>query len=292
MPAANVRGANLVYEVLGNRGPWVVLSGGGRSDLTSAKPLARLVADAGYRVLIHDRRNCGASEVVIEGDSEQEVWADDLYELLRQLNALPVYAGGCSSGCRLALLLTIRHPGSTAGLLLWRPSGGPYAADSLAKSNHDEYIEAARRGGMAAVCDTPFFAERIAANPANLTRLMTMDPGHFVDVMIRWRAYFSDSADLPMVGTTEAALRSITVPTCIIAGQDNVHPRPVSKKLHEYVRGSELHELISEEELARQGMPNGTGNVIMPEDPNDLAAIFLPFLARVSATTSAAKVPA
>ena len=106
MPIANVRGANINYEVLGTSGPWVALSPGGRRALDFVKSLARHVADAGYRVLIHDRRNCGVSDIVIGGDqSEYEIWADDLYELLVQLKALPVIVGGSSSGCRLSCCL-------------------------------------------------------------------------------------------------------------------------------------------------------------------------------------------
>ena len=52
---------------------------GGRRALDYVKSLAWHVADAGYRVLIHDRRNCGVCDIVIGGDqSEYEIWADDL----------------------------------------------------------------------------------------------------------------------------------------------------------------------------------------------------------------------
>ena len=65
MPIANVRGANINYEVLGTSGPWVALSPGGRRPLEGVKHLAERVASAGFRVLIHDRRNCGASDLVL-----------------------------------------------------------------------------------------------------------------------------------------------------------------------------------------------------------------------------------
>ena len=53
------------------------------------------MANAGFRVLIHDRRNCGASDVSIDGDeSEYDLWADDLHALLAQLGALPAIVGG------------------------------------------------------------------------------------------------------------------------------------------------------------------------------------------------------
>ncbi len=67
MPIANIRGVHINYQVLGEHGPWVALSPGGRRDLSGVMPLATRVAAAGYRVLLHDRRNCGASDVVIAG---------------------------------------------------------------------------------------------------------------------------------------------------------------------------------------------------------------------------------
>ena len=88
MPVANVRGVHIYYEVLGQSGPWVAFMPGGRKAGCEIQSLAEKIANAGYRVLLHDRRNCGASDVVIEGDQpEYEIWADDLFELLRQLLA-------------------------------------------------------------------------------------------------------------------------------------------------------------------------------------------------------------
>src|SRR5262245_4479119 len=111
MPIAKVRGANINYEVLGTHGPWIALSPGGRRALDNVKSLAQRMADQGYRVLIHDRRNCGVSDIAIGGEqSEYEIWADDLYELASQLKALPLVVGGSSSGCRLSLTFALQYP--------------------------------------------------------------------------------------------------------------------------------------------------------------------------------------
>ena len=119
MPIAHVRGININYEVLGTGGPWVALSPGGRRALDNVKSLAQHVADAGYRVLIHDRRNCGLSDIAIGAElSEYEVWAEDLHELLSQLNALPAVFGGGSSGCRLSVLFALKYPHAVRALLL------------------------------------------------------------------------------------------------------------------------------------------------------------------------------
>ena len=90
MPITTVRGVAINYEVLGDRGPWVALQPGGRRGLVGVKPLGQKIAEAGNRVLVYDRRNCGASDISLHGgNSENEVWADDLHELLQDLDAVP-----------------------------------------------------------------------------------------------------------------------------------------------------------------------------------------------------------
>jgi hypothetical protein len=57
MPIAAVRGVEINYEVLGERGPWVALQPGGRRGLEGVKPLGQKLAEAGNRVLVYDRRD-------------------------------------------------------------------------------------------------------------------------------------------------------------------------------------------------------------------------------------------
>jgi len=274
MPTTTVRGVNINYQVLGDAGPWVALSPGGRNAMDSVQSLGRRFADTGYRVLLHDRRNCGASDVVIDGDeSEYEIWADDLHELLGQLDALPAIVGGSSSGCRLSLLFALRHPEAVSKLLLWRVTGGGFAAKRLAEKYYGLYIRTAQEGGMAAVCQTEEFAERIADRPENRDRLMAMDPNQFIAVMSHWLAYFEAGADLPVIGVTEAELRSIGVPTCIVPGNDNTHPPAVAEIARGFIAGSEVHTLMD----GFMDMDT-TPFEDWAEKEADLAAIFLNFL--------------
>jgi pimeloyl-ACP methyl ester carboxylesterase len=193
MPVVTVRGVDINYEVLGERGPWVVLQPGGRRALAGVKSLAEKIAEAGSRVLVYDRRNCGASAVSFDGgNSENEIWAEDLHALLAELDALPAYIGGSSSGCRLALLAALRHPGDVRGLLLWRVTGGTYAAGRLVENYYTQFIDAARRGGMEAVCRTEHFSDLINSNAANRARLMAIEPARFIAVMEEWRRAFNE----------------------------------------------------------------------------------------------------
>src|SRR5262245_14246810 len=189
MPIAQVRGVNINYEVLGSAGPWVALSPGGRRALDNVKSVAHHVANAGYRLPIHDRRNCCLSDIAIGGEmSEYEVWAEDLHELLSQLNALPAVLGGGSSGCRLSVLFALKYPHAVRALLMWRVTGGPFAAARLTENYYGKYIQAAQEGGMAAVCALDHFKERIEARPANRAVLMAMDPKTLTAASERWPA--------------------------------------------------------------------------------------------------------
>jgi pimeloyl-ACP methyl ester carboxylesterase len=285
MPVANVRGASIHYEVLGKSGPWVALAPGGRRPIAAVRSLAQKVADAGYRALVHDRRNCGASDILIGAkEPENEIWADDLHELLRQLNALPAAVGGGSSGCRMALLLALRHPGAVNALLLWRVTGGRFAAQRLARQYYGQYIEAAEKGGMAAVCATEHWKERISERPDNRDMLMKMDPKRFVAAMSDWSGYFIRGGDMPVLGATEADLKSIRIPACVIPGNDRTHAIEVGRTLARLLPDAELNELFSKNEDV---------DVVPPEEwqktDDAAAAIFVKFLKRVLAPASAAK---
>lgn len=276
MSIAKVRGVNINYKILGNRGPWVALSPGGRRDISGIELLAGKVAERGYRVVIFDRRNCGASDVVIDGnESEYEIWADDIHELLRQLGALPVIVGGSSSGCRTALLFALRHPESVRALLLWRVTGGRFACERLAEEYYGQFIAAAKAGGMAAVCEMEHWKERIEANPANRGALMNMDPARFIAVMSHWREYFLKGADLPVIGATETELQSIRVPACIVPGNDNTHGRQTGENLGRLLQKSEVHILF----------PKHYDEPLSPreewdEKAGEMAALFGDFLKR------------
>ena len=201
MPVTKIRGANINYEIVGNKGPWVALITGGRRAYNEFVPLANKIAKGGYRVLLHDRRNTGASDILFDSDEvEEATWADDLAVLLSQLQAAPAFIGGSSAGARTAILFALRHPAAVRALLLLRVTGGAFAAERLPENYYDQYIRAAEQGGMAAVCATEQYAERIAANPGNRERLMSMDAKRYIAVMRRWRELFVAGAHLPVMG--------------------------------------------------------------------------------------------
>lgn len=282
MALASIRGVTLNYAVIGTAGPWVAIAPGGRRGIEGVESIAQRIAAAGYRVLVHDRRNCGASDVSIDGEgSEYEIWADDLNALLLQLGAARAFVGGSSSGCRMAILYALRFPLAVEGLLLWRVTGGGTAARRLARNYYTQYIEAAQRGGMAAVCETEHFKARIAERAENRALLMALDVNNFIGVMERWNRYFIDGADLPIIGATEQQLRSIAAPACVIPGNDNSHPRRVGENLVTLLPHAELHSLdLPDYDLDLS--PRDEWNEREPA----LAKFFTGFMARVRANSA------
>lgn len=282
MPEAQVRGVTLNYEIVGTTGPMIAITPGSRRSYAELVPLARRLAEGGHRVLLHDRRNCGSSDVAFDGSgSEHDVWADDLHALCEKVGGSPVFAGGSSAGARLALLFALRHPQAARGLLLWRVTGGKEAVDRLAQNYYGQFIEIARKGGMQAVAESEHFAALIKARPSNRERLSSTDPARFIEVMSTWREHFLKSATLPIVGATEEQLRSIRVPVCLIAGNDVIHTPVTARKMASLVPEAELHDDVVEKRADDDLLHDWNQEEWRRAEPR-IAAIFSAFLAKSS----------
>jgi pimeloyl-ACP methyl ester carboxylesterase len=280
MSTVTIRNVDIRYRILGERGPWVALVTGGRRGHEEFAPLAKKLAGAGHRVLLHDRRNTGASDVLVEGDEvEEAIWADDLAELLSRLGALPAFVGGSSSGARTSIILALRHPEAVRGLLLFRVTGGPFAAQRLPENYYGQFIRAAREGGMAAVCATPQYQERIAANPGNRERLMAMSAERYIAVMSRWRDRFVQGASLPVMGVSEAELASIRAPTIVIPGNDKTHSSESGRACARLIPGAVLHELP----IRDQDVPLVPFEEWAPYE-EEIAKVFTDFMKRATRT--------
>jgi pimeloyl-ACP methyl ester carboxylesterase len=278
MAFADVRGVKIHYEIFGTGGPWVALTTGGRRDLSEFTGLARRIAADGFRVVLHDRRNTGASDIVIDGDEgEEAIWADDLHELLGQLGARPAFIGGASSGSRTSLLFYLRHPEAVRGLMLMQVTGGAFAAERLPENYYGQFIRAAQAGGMAAVCRTEAYKERIAANPSNGPRLMAMKPERFVAVMQRWLDIFLAGPKEPLLGVSPEQLRSIKVPAIVIPGNDLTHAAVSGRAAAELIPGAELFELP----IQHREVPVITYAELKEKHEPAVAAAFSAFMRRV-----------
>ncbi len=279
MQVARVRGVNIAYQIIGEKGPFVALIPGGRRSHAEFVPLAKMIAAEGFRVVLHDRRNTGASDILIDGDDgEEAIWTDDLYELLGQIGAKPCFVGGSSSGARTSMLFYLRHPDAVKALLLFRITGGRFAEGRLPENYYRQYIRAAEQGGMAAVCDTEQYRERIAANPANRDYLMSLDPKRYIAVMSNWVKIFESGAGTPVMGVTDAQLNSIKVPTVVIPGNDKTHSSLSGLAAHQAIPGSILHKLpVTDQD--RDLIPMDEWDVHLPE----IVATFVDLMRKVEA---------
>ncbi len=248
MSHAQIRGVHLQYEVVGASGPWLALITGGRRSYAEFVPLATRIAQTGFRVLLHDRRNTGASQILIEGElGEEELWTDDVVALLEHLGASPAFFGGASSGARTSMLTALRHPQAVRALMLMRITGGPIAAGRLPEMYYGQFIRAAQEGGMAAVCATEQYRERIAAYPPNADYLMALDPQHYIRVMSHWLDVFLRGPREPVLGLTDAQMAAIAVPTLVVPGNDRTHASTNGLAAAARIPGAELFRLPIED---------------------------------------------
>ena len=243
MPTAHLDQVDIYYEVIGLEGPFVAVIQGGRHPLGVMKDLPRAIAARGYRVLMHDRRNCGRSSLNFDSSgSEEDVWVDDLTALLTNLKIPQVFMVGQSRGARIALQFALRYPEVTRGLLLWGISGGEAVARVLDNYYYGKYLRACETGGMAAVCALDHFEGLAAARPENKDWLLSLDPFRFMSVMSGWRTHFLAGVQQPVMGLSDDQLRGVSVPTAIVPYYDRMHPYATAAHARAMIPGSRLFD--------------------------------------------------
>ena len=130
MPSIEINGGNVVYEILGDSGDLIALTPGGRfsKEIPGLRPLAEALAAGGYRVLLWDRPNCGASDVQFYGQSESHMRAETLHKLVTGLGFERCILAGGSGGARDSMLTTMLYPEMVTRLVVWNIVGGIYGS--------------------------------------------------------------------------------------------------------------------------------------------------------------------
>jgi pimeloyl-ACP methyl ester carboxylesterase len=288
MPVSKINGVNINWRTVGDRGkdnhPWLVMTTGGRRGHDEFVPLAEKIARYGYRVMLHDRRNTGASDILIEGDeSEEIIWTRDMHTLLSEQNALPAFFSGSSAGARTSILFYLNYPQAVRGLLLLRVTGGAFAAGRLPEQYYGQFIRTAKEGGMASIRAMEAWQERIAANPRNGEYLARLPAQQFIDVLTRWNDLFVAGAHHPVMGVTAEQLRSIAVPTLVIPGNDNTHSSASGLTANRLIPGSTLHRLpIEDQDIPLIPFPQWGAY------EEEIALVFAEFMKRTIAAASKA----
>jgi pimeloyl-ACP methyl ester carboxylesterase len=240
----NVNGGNVVYEILGGESELIVLTPGGRfsKDIEGLRPLAEALVDGGYRVLLWDRPNCGASDVQFYGQSESHMRAQTLHSLLTELGEGPCILAGGSGGARDSMLTTMLYPELVTKLVVWNIVGGIYGTFVLGSYYIVPSILAARGTGVEGLLKVPEWRERVEENPNNKQRFLALDRDEFLKVMLRWLNAFVSKPGQTIPGVDDEMFDRITIPTLIIRGGENDwdHPKRTSLEVSCLVRGSQL----------------------------------------------------
>jgi len=199
----------------------VMLHGGMASHLASLPLVASLVP--WYRVITPDLRGSGKSWSGTPLTFDR--LADDVEALLDHVGAGRAVVGGVSGGSGVALRFALRRPGRTAGLLLIRPVYGGEARgythpqketfarmDAVASRALDEGVQVLR----------PLYES--LPPPIRERALAMLDTFDAASVVATSR--FIASGAQPFA--TAADLRSLSVPTLLVRGEDPVHPAEIS----------------------------------------------------------------
>jgi len=232
MARIELEGVGLEYDLLGPEGaPAVVLTPGGRysKDVAGLPQLGGLLAEAGLRVLLWDRPNCGASDLHFAGPSESGMQAAFLVRMVRALGLGPVTLVGGSAGARISLFAAREAPEAFAGMMLCWISGGLVSMMRLGSYYCCEPAEEAALKGMEAVAAMPIWAQQVASNPRNRDYMLNFDPDQFIAQMERWAAGYIPSADTPVGGIPVEDFAKMTMPARILRGspRDLYHPASV-----------------------------------------------------------------
>ena len=247
MPRVKVNGAEINYEEVG-RGRAIILSPGGlQGNLEGYRPVIEGLA-LEHRVIAYDRRFGGQSRSPIV----VQTWDLNCQDVLGLMDALGIesaYLGGGSFGPGIALGCAARYPDRVSGVFPSNLAGGiivdTYLGAKLFKS-----MDLALSRGMKAVVDAldladrcgPFVPEQVLYDPKLRESFEEMEPEDYAQVIRDTiRALF----DGPYVssGMTEEMLKGIRVPTLVMPGHDDVHPREIAESVHRLIPNSQWAEV-------------------------------------------------
>ena len=259
MPAAEINGIKIYYEIHGEGDP--VIFGNGVFSNTLGWGYQHPVFSKEYQVILYDMRGQGQSEKP-EGDYSFDLHAEDQKALLDELGITEVHHVGISYGAELGLVFALKYPKMVKSLVV---CSAVSQVNTLLRS----------------MCELWRYA-CVHADP-ELFYLSTV-PLNFGEIFIDKQAKLLEAAkkryvDLdypPLVQLLDAFLKlditdqlhKIQAPTCVIAGEkDILKPAyPYSKMIHDRIPNSEMH------------IVHGSGHAITFDKPEEFNSIVLGFL--------------
>ena len=213
---SEVNGLRMYYEIYGQGKPLVLIHGGGSTIQTSFGRIIPLLAKRrqiiGVELQAHGRSSDRNTDISFEQD------ADDISDLLKNLNIAKVDFFGFSNGGTTALQIAIRHPGI---------AGKVIAASAMCKrsgvpSQFWDFMKHARLEHMPQQYKDAYIS--VAPDPDNL---------HIMhDKCAKRMTEFKDISD--------EQLKSINTPVLIIVGDKDVMTPEHAVEMHRLIPNSQL----------------------------------------------------
>jgi pimeloyl-ACP methyl ester carboxylesterase len=259
-----IDGITLEYDLLGPPGaPAVAVTPGGRfsKDATGVPQLGQALANAGLRVLLWDRPNCGASDLHFAGPSESAMQASFLIKLIGALGLGPTVLVGGSAGARISLFAAREAPEAISGLVLCWISGGLVSMMRLGSYYCCEPAEEAALKGMAAVAAMPIWTQQLASNRRNRDYMLGFDRQAFIAQMERWAAGYIPSPDTPVGGIPKPEFARLAMPALIMRGSphDLYHPAWVCEQVADLLPNARLVDPPWPLDIFAERMADGKG---------------------------------
>jgi pimeloyl-ACP methyl ester carboxylesterase len=220
-----------LFAVEDGEGRPIVMLHGGMASHVASLPLVAPLASR-YHILTPDLRANGKSWYA--GPLTFDQLADDVEALLNHIGADRAVVGGVSGGSGIALRFALRHPSRTAGLVLVKPVyGGEERSytkqqrqtftmmDALASRALDEGVQVLR----------PMYAN---LPPEIREKALAMLEGFDAASVVTTSRFIASGAQ-PF--TSAADLRSLSMPTLLVRGDDALHPTEVSDLYAENIQG-------------------------------------------------------
>ena len=131
MPAAQINGFEMYYEVTGSGQPLAYIHGG-FGGIQALGPMPPWFVEKRFAphftVVTYHRRGCGRSEMTPEGH-DVRTYAADLHALVQHLRLAPATLMGVSAGGPIAIQFALDHPELVARLVLVRSAADPMAGE-------------------------------------------------------------------------------------------------------------------------------------------------------------------
>ena len=233
IPSQNTRGATISFTDKGHSGSLVFLHGFPLDSRMWEPQIAEFSGQ--FRVIAPDLRGFGQSYAVVPFTMESQ--ADDIHELLCQLNALPCVLAGLSMGGYIALAFVHKYASGLRGLVLVDTKSEGDSAEQ--KEGRQKMIALVREQGSKAVAEQmlpKMLAEetprRRPAVAQSLRAMMEACPPKTIENAL---AAMRDRPDR----TPE--LPSISVPTLIIVGNaDAITPVSIAQSMQRQIPQAQL----------------------------------------------------